>query len=430
MAKKIRFPLKMKDGTAVRRIEELREHFDLESMLGYFADGKLQIWLANNYYDEMVQKVMALSSDLPDLNARLCEILGVDYSEQEDDIDFEALQRQNEKLRVLREVTDDQQILDNVDAVAFDQDELFDILDEAPAVIYLFGDKFSIPYAKGGITYIGVNNPEVILEKSGKEYHENEIVFQNVRNDDLQSDETDKLSFNCTIQDAEDMILEGRYQEAFPIFQHLAENGDARAMYHMARYYFDGYNTVKLSELLRNDWLRKAYILHEPISTYFYARYALPYRNSVEQCEAYHYAYEMLRKQSEEGDVIAQSAFISLLEEDVGTEKDRSLAVSYIKNAAEKGYAYAQYYLGMMYYYGKDVCPNYYNAYEFYHKAAEQGHALAQFGLAQMIEYKRGLPSSYYHDTEVSSEKWFYQAAQQGYEPAQSKSVQWRLSRR
>ena len=104
--------------------------------------------------------------------------------------------------------------------------------------------------------------------------------------------------------------------------------------------------------------------------------------------------------------------------------------VAYIKNAAEKGYAYAQYYLGMMYYYGKDVCQYYYNAYEFYHKAAEQGHALAQFGLAQMIEYKIGLPSSYYHDKEVRSEKWYYQAAQQGYEPARSKSVQWRLSRR
>ena len=126
MAKKIRFPLQMNDGAAVRTLEELREHFDLESVLGYFADGKLKTWLADRYYDEMAEKVADLSADMPDLNAKLCEILGVEYSAEADDTDFEALQRRNEKLRVLREITDDKKILNNVDAVAFDQDELFD----------------------------------------------------------------------------------------------------------------------------------------------------------------------------------------------------------------------------------------------------------------------------------------------------------------
>ena len=207
----------MQDGAAVRTLEELREHFDLESVLGYFADGKLKTWLADRYYDELSDKVAALSPEMPDLNAKICEILGVDYSEQEDNTDFEALQHRNEKLRILREITTDQNILDNVDAVAFDQDELFDILDDAPDVIYLYGDKFSIPYAISGITYIGVNNPEVLLEKSAKEYKENEIVFQNVRNDDLQTDEPEISVFNWTIQDAEKLILQGKYQEAFPI---------------------------------------------------------------------------------------------------------------------------------------------------------------------------------------------------------------------
>lgn len=122
MAKKIRFPLQMKDGAAVRTLEELREHFDLESVLGYFADGKLKTWLSDRYYDEMAEKVASLTADTPDLNAKLCEIFGVEYSSDADETDFEALQRRNEKLRVLREVTDNQAILNNVDAVAFDQD--------------------------------------------------------------------------------------------------------------------------------------------------------------------------------------------------------------------------------------------------------------------------------------------------------------------
>lgn len=45
MAKKIKFALTMKDGTKVRTLNELREHFDLERVIGYFLDGRLQKWL-------------------------------------------------------------------------------------------------------------------------------------------------------------------------------------------------------------------------------------------------------------------------------------------------------------------------------------------------------------------------------------------------
>ena len=34
MARKIRFPIKMKNGAEVRTLDELKENFDLESVLG------------------------------------------------------------------------------------------------------------------------------------------------------------------------------------------------------------------------------------------------------------------------------------------------------------------------------------------------------------------------------------------------------------
>ena len=43
--KKIRFPLEMSDGTRVHSLDELREHFDLGSVLGYYKNGKLLAWL-------------------------------------------------------------------------------------------------------------------------------------------------------------------------------------------------------------------------------------------------------------------------------------------------------------------------------------------------------------------------------------------------
>ncbi len=57
MAKLIKFPLAMADGTKARSIEELREHSDVASIATYFEDGRLQRWLLANYLDDEAKKV-------------------------------------------------------------------------------------------------------------------------------------------------------------------------------------------------------------------------------------------------------------------------------------------------------------------------------------------------------------------------------------
>ncbi len=182
MAKKIRFPLKMKNGAEVRTLDELKENFDLESVLGYFTDGKLSTWLADRYYDEKSEAVAALSADMPDLNAKLCKILEVEYEAEADETDVDLIARRREKLQIISGVTDNREILDNIDLVAMDQDELFDILDESPDTVYLYGDKFEIPFGKKNISYIGINKPLVIIDKSkySEDFEESGISFRNV----------------------------------------------------------------------------------------------------------------------------------------------------------------------------------------------------------------------------------------------------------
>lgn len=182
MARKIRFPLKMKNGAEVRTLDELKENFDLESVLGYFTDGKLATWLADRYYDEKAEAISALSADMPDLNAKLCEILEVEYQSDDDVADLEYIQRRNEKLRILSSFTDNKEILNNIDIVAMSQDELFDILDEQPEKVYLYGEKFSIPFGAKNVCYIGVNNPLVIIDKDKytDDFDEAGISFSNV----------------------------------------------------------------------------------------------------------------------------------------------------------------------------------------------------------------------------------------------------------
>lgn len=182
MAKKIRFPLKMKNGAEVRTLDELKENFDLESVLGYFTDGKLTTWLADRYYDEKAEAVSALSADTPELNAKLCNILEVEYQGDDDVADLEYIQRRNEKIRILSAYTDNKDILNNIDIVAMSQDELYDILDESSEKVYLYGDKFEIPFGKKNINYIGVNTPVVIIEKNkyADDFDEAGISFNNV----------------------------------------------------------------------------------------------------------------------------------------------------------------------------------------------------------------------------------------------------------
>lgn len=162
MAKKIRFPLKM-NGTDVRTIEELRENFDLESVLGYFANGKLATWLKDRYYDNEAMAVESLSADDEKLHQKLCSILKVSYTE-ENSIDIATVKRKNEKLAFLKQVNDGEKWISKVDAVAFNQEDLLDILDTGTEkMIYLYEGDFEIPLTVKNITYFGINNPSVLL---------------------------------------------------------------------------------------------------------------------------------------------------------------------------------------------------------------------------------------------------------------------------
>ena len=79
MARKVKFPLELRDGYLARsNIEEVRTHFDLEKIIAQFHNGRLKIWLEDHYLPEMAEQVAALDGDAPDLAAQLCVILGVE----------------------------------------------------------------------------------------------------------------------------------------------------------------------------------------------------------------------------------------------------------------------------------------------------------------------------------------------------------------
>ena len=162
--KKIRFPLEMSDGTRVHSLDELREHFDLGSVLGYYKNGKLLAWLNDRYMEDEAEAVSALDETAPDFQEQLCAVFGLEFQGQK--LDLDEIESRQERLKRLRQFTDEEVYIGHIDQVAFDQDDLLDLLDEGTETIYLCGEKFTVPTSQKGKTYIGINRPEVKI--SGK----------------------------------------------------------------------------------------------------------------------------------------------------------------------------------------------------------------------------------------------------------------------
>ena len=77
--------------------------------------------------------------------------------------------------------------------------------------------------------------------------------------------------------------------------------------------------------------------------------------------------------------------------------------------AAEQGFAAAQYNLGVMYDNGQGVRQDYAQAVQWYLKAAEQGYADAQYNLGLMYEKGQGVRQS-----KIVAKEWFKKACAYG----------------
>lgn len=86
---------------------------------------------------------------------------------------------------MLKEYTSEQKYIDVEEKIAFNQDELYDLLDDGATDIYLCGDRFSIPLSKSGISYHGINNPTVVVNsKEEVNWEEKKISLSDVKFDE------------------------------------------------------------------------------------------------------------------------------------------------------------------------------------------------------------------------------------------------------
>lgn len=164
MAGKVRpFALEMKEGVHVRSITELKDNFDIEKVVGYFLDGKLKKWLDARYYEEELAAIEQLNEDDPLLSRKLCELFDVKCVEES--VNTEEIAERNARISRLKQYTDDEEIIKNVDSVAFNQEELAELYDKGVEKIYLCEGEFKIPKSKEALEYIEVGTVKIINKK-------------------------------------------------------------------------------------------------------------------------------------------------------------------------------------------------------------------------------------------------------------------------
>ncbi len=181
MAKRIKFALEMANGNKVRTLEELREHFDLKSVVGHFLDGKLVEWLEDRYHAVEAEKVSQLNATTGDFGKNLCDLFGVVYVEAT--VDVGSLEKVNRKRAQLTQLTADTEIIANAEKTAFFQEELVELITEGIETIYLCGEEFTISLENQNCCYVGIlAQPLIHIDaESQKEIEDRNIKLLNIR---------------------------------------------------------------------------------------------------------------------------------------------------------------------------------------------------------------------------------------------------------
>ncbi|MCM3763884.1 hypothetical protein [Neobacillus niacini] len=178
MKRQIKFPLVIK-SEQIRTIEDLRENFHLESVLDYFFDGRLKTWLEQRGYTEELNALPALTGkdDNEDIPKILSELFGVDYNQ---DFNFKKYLWDREKIALIKQFTDSEQILKDLDRVITTQEELNQLTAKGNQTVYLLGHSFLIKNGVEKTKYIGINQPRVKLIHNLDYYSAKNIEFHDV----------------------------------------------------------------------------------------------------------------------------------------------------------------------------------------------------------------------------------------------------------
>ena len=448
MAKKIKFPLSMKDDVQVRDLDELKQYFDMDKAVAYFLDGKLLAWLEARYYDTEADAIRSLNKDDADVHRRLCEILGVEYqAEAMPEIDMEAVAERNRRLAELKQYTSDSTILDRIDQVAMNQEELADVIDEGYSDIYLCNNSFVIPLRVRNKHYIGIGKAEAVIRSQEQvDFEALGIRFENVKFDG----EYERLTHDLPKELYEkglDAANKENYRVAMDYYKEAAKLGSAQSMEEISEFYFFG-RGVEVDQQAAFSWAQKAaeagwvpsmldvaYCYKEGIGvTQSYQEAFFWYKTAAEtgdvpknrRAEAMSWvgwcyqngrgvssseteAFNWYRKSAELENPDGTHNLGWCYQNGYGVSQSDTQAFTWYKKAAELGQASAMNQLGWCYQNGIGTSIDYHLAHDWYEKAADAGNSNGMHNLGLLYFDGLGVPCDY-----AIARAWFKKAVEAG----------------
>jgi len=210
-------------------------------------------------------------------------------------------------------------------------------------------------------------------------------------------------------QRADDLYKQGRYTEALPLYQGLAEQGDAPAQFILGGMYSNGKGTAK-DEAQAVVWYRKAAEQGDVVAQTMLKIQA----DDLYDQGRYAEAFSLYQGLAAQGDSSAQFDLGAMYEAGQGVTKDEAQSMVWYHKSAEQGDASAQFNLGIKYNFGQGVAQDYSQAVYWYNKAAEQGDKNAQSNLGFMYSNGKGTAKD-----EAQAVVWYRKAAEQGLAMAQ-----------
>ena len=204
--------------------------------------------------------------------------------------------------------------------------------------------------------------------------------------------------FHDNFHDGWGYYKEKNYKQAHTIWLPLAEQGNARAQFHMGKMYDQG-------EGVPQDY-NEAFKWYELAAKQGYG----PSKHYIYQLakKGVAPALKVLTDQANNGVAEAQFHMGEMYDLGEGVPQDYNEAFKWYGLAAKQGYFSAQTHLGNMYDLGHGVSQDFNEAINRYRFAANRGHAQAQFNLGVMFYKGRGVIQDY-----LLADIWFIRSSLQ-----------------
>lgn len=213
----------------------------------------------------------------------------------------------------------------------------------------------------------------------------------------------------------------GEHALASSYFSEAAQGGHAGAEHMLARLFSEGIG-VPRDAAAALKWTQKAAKSGIALAQYNLAEMILNGLNGEVAAADDAAMYQWYAKSAQGGVVMSYYRMAQLTEQGRGVAKNPaeaknlySVAAAELDVFAQKGDPRSQNTLASMYETGKGVAQNYAKAVQWYRQAANQGFAEAQFNVGRMFAAGNGVDKN-----AIEAMSWFRRAAQQGYAKAKN----------